>query len=107
MINNWTEIKKYLETQKIDPELVSELKDFRTSYEVDDQVKERVAKPDILFYGKKILEMSMAALLQEIICCFPVLKPQEKMCFARHCHGCSADRNTIFLFMLIPTAPIS
>lgn len=64
MINNWTEIKKYLETQKIDPELVSELKDFRTSYEVDDQVKERVAKPDILFYGKKILEMSMAALLQ-------------------------------------------
>ena len=64
MINNWKEIKKYLETQKIDPELVSELKDFRTSYEVDDQVKERVAKPDILFYGKKILEMSMAALLQ-------------------------------------------
>ena len=64
MINNWTEIKKYLETQKIDPELVGELKDFRTSYEVDDQVKERVAKPDILFYGKKILEMSMAALLQ-------------------------------------------
>lgn len=64
MINNWTEIKKYLETQKIDPELVSELKDFRTSYEVDDQVKERVAKPDILFYGKRILGMSMAALLQ-------------------------------------------
>lgn len=64
MINNWTEIKKYLETQKIDPELVGELKDFRASYEVDDQVKERVAKPDILFYGKKILEMSMAALLQ-------------------------------------------
>lgn len=64
MINNWTEIKKYLETQKIDTELVSELKDFRTSYEVDDQVKECVAKPDILFYGKRILEMSMAALLQ-------------------------------------------
>ena len=64
MINHWTEIKKYLETQKIDPELVGELKDFRTSYEVDDQVKERVAKPDILFYGKKLLEMSMAALLQ-------------------------------------------
>lgn len=64
MISNWTEIKKYLETQKIDPELVSELKDFRTSYEVDDQVKERVAKPDILFYGKRILGMSMAALLQ-------------------------------------------
>ena len=33
-------------------------------YTVEDQVKERVEKPDILFYGKKILEMSIAALLQ-------------------------------------------
>lgn len=64
MINNWTEIEKYLEAQKIDPELICELKKFHMSYEVDDQVKERVAKPEILFYGKRILEMSMAALLQ-------------------------------------------
>ena len=33
-------------------------------YTVEDEVKERVEKPDILFYGKKILEMSIAALLQ-------------------------------------------
>ena len=64
MINNWTEIEKYLKSQKIDSELISELKNFRKSYEVDDQVKERMAKPDILFYGKRILEMSMASLLQ-------------------------------------------
>ena len=64
MINNQPEIEKYLKSQKIDSELISELKNFRTSYEVDDQVKERVAKPDILFYGKRILEMSMASLLQ-------------------------------------------
>ena len=64
MINNQPEIEKYLKSQKIDSELISELKNFRTSYEVDDQVKERMAKPDILFYGKRILEMSMASLLQ-------------------------------------------
>ena len=65
MKNNWTEIEKYLEDQKIAQELIGELRDFHMRYEVENQVKERVEKPDILFYGKKILEMSIAALLQE------------------------------------------
>lgn len=73
--------------------------DFHMRYEVEDQVKERVEKPDILFYGKKILEMSIAALLQEITCYFPVRKLQEKMYYVRHWHGYSEDRNTTFLFM--------
>ena len=64
MGNHWTEIEKYLEDQKIAQELIGELRDFHMRYEVEDQVKERVEKPDILFYGKKILEMSIAALLQ-------------------------------------------
>ena len=64
MRNHWTEIEKYLEDQKIAQELIGELRDFHMRYEVEDQVKERVEKPDILFYGKKILEMSIAALLQ-------------------------------------------
>ena len=64
MRNHWTEIEKYLEDQKIAQELIGELRDFHMRYEVKDQVKERVEKPDILFYGKKILEMSIAALLQ-------------------------------------------
>ena len=57
-------IEKYLVDQKIAQELIGELRDFHMRYEVEDQVKERVEKPDILFYGKKILEMSIAALLQ-------------------------------------------
>ena len=64
MRNHWTEIEKYLEDQKIAQELIGELRDFHMRYEVEEQVKERVEKPDILFYGKKILEMSIAALLQ-------------------------------------------
>ena len=64
MRNHWTEIEKYLEDQKIAQELIGELRDFHMRYEVKDQIKERVEKPDILFYGKKILEMSIAALLQ-------------------------------------------
>lgn len=99
MRNHWTEIEKYLEDQKIAQELIGELRDFHMRYEVKDQVKERVEKPDILFYGKKILEMSIAALLQEITCYFPVRKLQEKMYYARHWHGYSEDRNTTFLFM--------
>ena len=64
MRSHWTEIEKYLEDQKIAQELIGELRDFHMRYTVEDQVKERVEKPDILFYGKKILEMSTAALLQ-------------------------------------------
>ena len=63
MRNHWTEIEKYLEDQKIAQELIGELRDFHMRYTVENQVKERVEKPDILFYGKKILEMSIAALL--------------------------------------------
>ena len=114
MINNWTEIEKYLEAQKIDPELICELKKFHMSYEVDDQVKERVAKPEILFYGKRILEMSMAALLQGDNLLLSGAKATGKnvlaenlaWIFGRPWHGCSAGRNTTFLFMLIQTAPI-
>ena len=55
MRSHWTEIEKYLEDQKVAQELIGELRDFHMRYEVKDQVKERVEKPDILFYGKKIL----------------------------------------------------
>lgn len=99
MRNHWAEIEKYLEDQKIAQELIGELRDFHMRYEVEDQVKERVEKPDILFYGKKILEMSIAGFFREITCYFPVRKLQGKMYYVRHWHGYSEDRNTTFLFM--------
>ena len=58
------ETEAYLKLQEVDKDLIAELKEFRQAYTVEEPVKERVAMPDILFYGKDILEMSVAALLQ-------------------------------------------
>ncbi len=54
----------YLEQQNIDDGLIHDVKEFRETYEVPEEVQERIGVPDMLFYGKDILEMSMAALLQ-------------------------------------------
>ncbi len=56
--------EEYLKSQEIDNDLIMELKEFRQAYTVDGLVKERVAMPEIMFYGKEILEMSIASLLQ-------------------------------------------
>lgn len=61
---NRIEMEEYLRSQEVDKELITELWEFRQSYTVDELVRERVAKPDILFYGKEILEMSVSSLLQ-------------------------------------------
>ena len=54
----------YLEHQKIDGGLISDVKAFREAYETEEEVRDRLTVPDMLFYGKDILEMSIAALLQ-------------------------------------------
>ncbi len=64
MDTNRIEMEEYLRSQEVDKELITELWEFRQSYTVDELVRERVAKPDILFYGKEILEMSVSSLLQ-------------------------------------------
>lgn len=57
-------IDGYLEQQEIDPGLIADVAAFRERYEVDASVQDRVLTPEMLFYGKDILEMSIAALLQ-------------------------------------------
>lgn len=57
-------IEEYLKEQKIDEGLAADLKKFRETYEVRDEVKDRVLEPTIPFYGKEILEMAISALLQ-------------------------------------------
>ena len=54
----------YLEQQKMDDSLIYDVVEFREKYETAEEVRERVYIPDMLFYGKDILEMSAAALLQ-------------------------------------------
>lgn len=58
-------IQDYLKEQNIDEGLIADLMEFRKKYEVDENVQDRMDVPDMLFYGKRILEMSMAALLEE------------------------------------------
>ena len=54
----------YLREQGVNEKLVQDLERFATSYPVEEEVKNRVNRPEIPFYGKEILEMSVAALLQ-------------------------------------------
>lgn len=55
---------QFLEEQKVDLGLLEGIREFREKYPVSEEVKNRVVKPPIPFYGKEILEMAIAALLQ-------------------------------------------
>ncbi|MCI5760635.1 MAG: AAA family ATPase [Eubacterium sp.] len=58
------EQKRILEEQDVSPELIRGVERFRETYTVDDAVRSRVVKPALPFYGKEVLEMAIAALLE-------------------------------------------
>lgn len=55
---------QFLEEQEVSPALIRQVEAFRKEYPVHEAVKNRISEPKIPFYGKEILEMAMAALLQ-------------------------------------------
>lgn len=55
---------KFLEEQGVCSSLIDKIIKFRETYPVSDEVKGRIIQPSIPFYGKEILEMSIAAILQ-------------------------------------------
>jgi len=55
---------RFLEEQDTDNLLISQVEVFRKEYPVREDIRNRIVKPAIPFYGKEILEMAMAALLQ-------------------------------------------
>ncbi len=55
---------EFLRQQKVSESLIREVELFRKKYPVEGNVRERIPNPPIPFYGKEILEMSIAALLQ-------------------------------------------
>lgn len=59
------EVLQYLEMQEINPVLIQEVEKFRQMYSVDEKVRHRIVQPVMPFYGKEILEMGIAALLQK------------------------------------------
>lgn len=55
---------QFLEEQKIEKSLIKGIEEFRKEYIVPEKEKGRIGKPDMPFYGKEVLEMSIAALLE-------------------------------------------
>ncbi len=55
---------EFLEKQGIRPSLIQELQKFRKENPVDDGVINRLARPEMPFFGKDILEMAITGLLQ-------------------------------------------
>lgn len=54
----------FLENQKIEKSLIRGIEEFRSKHVVEEEEKKRIVKPDMPFYGKEILEMAIAALLE-------------------------------------------
>lgn len=54
----------FLREQQINENLLIEVENFRKQYPAEKNICERIPQPPIPFYGKEILEMSIAALLK-------------------------------------------
>ncbi len=54
----------YLSEQGVSSALLSDIEKFRDKYELDESVRGRVARPQIEFYGREVLEMAISAILQ-------------------------------------------
>ena len=54
----------FLKEQNVSGELIRSIEEFRKNYRVDEAVAARVTRPSIPFYGKEILEMAIAGLLE-------------------------------------------
>ena len=58
-------VLQYLEMQKVNQALIHDVERFRENYPVERETEYRVIEPSVPFFGKEILEMSIAALLQQ------------------------------------------
>ena len=54
----------FLRQQNISENLIKDIEDFRKQYPLEEDMKVRIPNPPIPFYGKDILEMSIATLLK-------------------------------------------
>ena len=54
----------FLRKQNVEERLIRDVELFRKSYTVDAEETKRVVEPDMFFYGKEVLEMAIAALLE-------------------------------------------
>ncbi len=54
----------FLREQQVNPALIAQVQKFCAQYPVDEQVRNRIVRPVLPFYGREILEMGIAALLE-------------------------------------------
>lgn len=59
-----TEELMFLQEQGVNEALIKGVEEFRSRYAVEESVRSRVVTPSIPFYGKEVLEMAIAALLE-------------------------------------------
>lgn len=57
-------VLNFLREQEVNENLIRDVELFRNSYPVEETEQSRVAEPDMLFYGREVLEMAVAALLE-------------------------------------------
>ena len=55
---------EFLRQQKVSESLIKDVENFKNQYPVKEEMIGRVPNPPIQFYGKELLEMSIAALLK-------------------------------------------
>lgn len=55
---------EFLREQGVDSGLIDGVEEFRSKYDVAEEAKGRVICPDMPFYGREVLEMGIAALLE-------------------------------------------
>ncbi len=55
---------EFLREQQVDKGLIEGVEEFRRKYPVEEEEQSRVNCPDMYFYGREVLEMGLAALLQ-------------------------------------------
>lgn len=59
---------KFLEEQGVSSSLINKIVKFREVYPVSDEVKNRIIKPAIPFYGKDILRWPLQGSCRDRIC---------------------------------------
>ena len=89
----------FLEEQKVSPELISQVEKFRRQYEVPAEAAGRVVKPAIPFFGKDILEMAIAGILEGKISFLQTEGHGKKRAGGKILPIFSTGRLIMFLFM--------
>lgn len=55
---------KFLEEQEVSPALIVKVEEFRKKYTVPEKAAHRIVRPSLPFFGRDILEMAIAGILQ-------------------------------------------